>query len=130
MDPLPNSATDADLLEFIDGWAALMEREDYESAYAYTDHVPEMGWTPALMRDVVKSYGDGRADQKITVTGVPSDIAQEKTVDRWGENREHEVGEIWYDLNIDGIASDLTATFRIIQAPDGLKVRLNDIHVM
>lgn len=47
-----------------------------------------------------------------------------------GDNRYGEVGEIWYDLNIDGVASDLTATFRVVHVPEGLIVRLNDIHVM
>jgi hypothetical protein len=33
-------------------------------------------------------------------------------------------------LNIDGLASDLTATFWIVDTPGGLILRLNDIHVM
>ena len=107
-----------------------MEREDYEAAYAYTDHIREMGWTPDLMRETVKSYGDAREDQRITLAGVPSDINQRKEVERWEPNRYGEVGEIWYDLNIDGVVSDLTATFRLVQVPQGLLVRLNDIHVM
>jgi hypothetical protein len=130
MMPLPATATDADLIAFADGWAALMEREDYAAAYAYTDHIPEMRWTPDLMRQVVKSYGDAREDQRVTVVGVPSDVSQRKEVDRWEANRYGEVGEIWYDLNIDGVASDLTATFRVVRVPEGLVVRLNDIHVM
>ena len=40
------------------------------------------------------------------------------------------LGEIWYDLNIDGYVSDLTATFAIHGSSDGLTVALNDIHVM
>jgi hypothetical protein len=40
------------------------------------------------------------------------------------------VGEIWYDLNIDGVVSDLTATFRVVRVPGGLVMRLNDLHVM
>ncbi len=128
--PLPATATDADLIAFADGWAALMEREDYAAAYGYTDHIPEMQWTPDLLRQVVKSYGDAREDQRVTVAGVPSDVSQRKQVDRWEANRYAEVGEIWYDLNIDGVASDLTATFRIVRVPGGLIVRLNDIHVM
>jgi hypothetical protein len=130
MKPLPTSTSDEELLAFIDGWAMLMEREDYAAAFAYTDHIAEMGWTPALIREVVKAYGDGRPDQKVTVRGVPSDVSQRKEVDRWERNAYGEIGEIWYDLNIDGVASDLTATFRIIQDRDELTIRLNDIHVM
>jgi len=130
MEPLPATAMDTALIAFADRWAALMEQEDYEAAYAYTDHVREMGWTPDLMRQVVKSYGDAREEQRVTVAGVPSDIKQCKKVDRWPANRYGEVGEIWYDLNIDGVASDLTATFRVVRVPQGLVIRLNDIHVM
>jgi hypothetical protein len=127
---LPETAIDADLIAFIDGWAALMEREDYEAAFAYTDHIPEMGWTPSLIRQVIKNYGEAHENQRVTVAGVSSDVTQRKRVDRWSANRYGEVGEIWYDLNIDGVASDLTATFRVVRIPQGLVVRLNDIHVM
>ena len=38
MTSLPATATDADLIAFVDQWAALLEREDYEAAFALTDH--------------------------------------------------------------------------------------------
>ena len=130
MEPLPETATEADLIAFVDRWAALMAREDYAAAYAFTEHDQYQGWTPDLIRQVVKSYGDAREDQRVTVAGVPSDITQRKKVSRWDENKYGVVGEVWYDLNIDGVASDLTATFGIVRAPGGLVVWLNDIHVM
>lgn len=130
MNPLPEAASNTDFIAFVDRWAALMEQEDYEAAFAFTDHDPDQGWTPGLLRDVVKAYGAARADQRVTVTGVPTDIRQRKTVDRWPPNVHGEVGEIWYDLNIDGRASDLTATFRLVRASGGLIVSLDDIHVM
>ena len=40
------------------------------------------------------------------------------------------IGEIWYDLNIDGVTTDLTATFFIVHDRAGIKVMLSDIHVM
>jgi hypothetical protein len=109
--PLPATVTVADLIAFADGWAALIEREDYAAEYAYTDHIPEMRCTPEFMRQVVKSYGDAREDQRVTFAGVPRDVSQHKQGDRWDANRYGEVGEIGYDLNIDGVASDLSATF-------------------
>jgi hypothetical protein len=57
-------------------------------------------------------------------------LLEREEVDRWKPNPRGEVGEIWYDLNIDGVASDLTATFRIVRVPGGLELRLNDVHVM
>lgn len=130
MKPLPADSSDDDLLRFIDGWAALLDREDYAGAFEYTDHLPEMGWTPDLLREVIKSYGERCANQRVTVEGVPTDITQRKEVDRAKQNRDGRVAGIWYDLNIDGVASDLTATFEVVLEEGGLKIVLNDIHVM
>jgi hypothetical protein len=130
MKHLPHDATEQDLIAFADHWASLMEAEDYAAAFDFTAHVPEMKWTPELIRDVVKAYGDADPSQKVTLAGTPTDINQRKIIDRWPRNPHGAVGEIWYDLNIDGLASDLTATFVILDDPDGLKIALNDIHVM
>ena len=130
MAPLPAAVSGSDLIAFIDRWAALLEREDYEAAFAFTDHIPEMRWTPALIRSVIKGYGEARPGQKVTVDGIATDISQRKEVDRWPTNAHGCFGEIWYDLNIDGQASDLTATFALAWADGGVVVKLNDIHVM
>ena len=130
MGPLPANVSDAELIALIDRWAALLEREDYAGAFGFTDHIPEMGWTPELIREVIKSYGDADPGQRVTVGGVPTDISQRKAVDRWPTNAWGCFGEIWYDLNIDGKASDLTATFALKWADCGVTVHLNDIHVM
>ena len=108
MTHLPITATDEELILFIDRWAELMEREDYEQAYAFTGHIPEMGWSAALMRDVVKAYGDREPEQKVTLHGAPTDITQRKSVTRWPRNDKGEIGEIWYDLKHrrSGIGSD------------------------
>ena len=130
MAPLPHDISDDELIAFIDKWAALMEVEDYEAAFAYTDQVPQMGWTPELLRQVVKGYGEALDGQRVTVAGEPTDIQQRKKVDWWEPNRLNEIGEIWYDLNINGYTSDLTATFRMVKTVKGMVIRLNDIHVM
>ncbi|KQT38216.1 hypothetical protein [Methylophilus sp. Leaf414] len=130
MSHLPKFATDQELIKFVDDWAALMESEDYEAAFALTAHIPEMKWTPSLMKDVVKAYDECSPDQKVTVQGMPSDVSQRKEVSRWPKNRYGEIAEIWHDLNINGLASDLTATFRVVESNNGLVVKLNDIHVM
>jgi len=127
---LPKSAPDEELIRFVDHWAALMEKEDYHAAFAFTGHVPEMKWTAELIGEVVKAYGHAKPGQKVTVAGKPADVEQRQKVTRWKRNRHGVVGEIWYDLNIDGLASDLTATFDICEENDGLTIRLNDIHVM
>lgn len=127
---LPVSASDEDLINFADEWAKLMEAEDYVAAFEFTSHEPSMHWTPVQIQQVIKSYDECSASQKVTLNGKPTDVSQRKEVMRWEENRHGSIGQIWYDLNIDGYVSDLTATFDVQVGPDGLTVRLNDIHVM
>ena len=129
MTPLPKDVSDLELIAFIDEWARLMEREDYETAFNFTDHIEPMGWTPALIREVIKAYGDAEPTQKVTVEGFPTDMTQQKEVSRWPTNQYGFFGEIWYDLNIDGKASDLTATFGLKWIDNGVTVHLDDIHV-
>ena len=130
MPHFPHSAADSELVAFIDKWAGLLESEDYIAAFSLTSHDKFMGWTPELMREVIKSYDECRPEQKVTVMGKATDIAQRKEVTRWPINPHGYVGEIWYDLNIDGYVSDLTATFGICESSDGFTIELNDIHVM
>jgi hypothetical protein len=130
MTPLHTTSTDSELIAFVDRWASLLEKEAYYEAYHLTDHDPAMRWTPELIRTVIKSYGEASSTQRVTLAGKPTDITQRKIVTRRPENRAKGVGEVWYDLNIDGFASDLTATFWIVSTPEGFLLRLNDIHVM
>jgi hypothetical protein len=130
MHVLPASASDNDLLRFVDGWAALLEREDYAAAFSYTDHDPAMGSTPDLIRGVINGYGQRRPDQKVTVAGMPSGVTQRKEVDRATKHENGRLATIWYDLSIDGMVSDLTATFDVIFEQGKLRILLNDIHVM
>lgn len=130
MKPLAHNSTDAELLLYIDQWVRLLDAEDYESAFALTEHHPEMGQTPRLIREIIKSYGESNPEQKATLTGKPTDITQRKEVTRFDISPRGEAGEIWYDLNIDGITSDLTATFTIRATPGGLIIQLDDIQVM
>jgi hypothetical protein len=130
MTPLPADASDADLIAYMDRWAALLEAEQYEAAFALVDHDSSQGWTPQLICMVIKGYGDASESQKVTLQGKSTDVSQRKKVTRWTTPRRAGVGEVWYDLNIDGFASDLTATFWIVGTPRGLTLTLNDIHVM
>lgn len=108
MPPLPSTATDPELITFVDRWASLLEKEEYLEAYQLTDHDPDMHWTPELIRKVIKSYGKALPTQRVTLAGEPTDIAQRKEVTRWPQNRRKGIGQVWYDLNINGFASDPT----------------------
>jgi hypothetical protein len=130
MTALPATATDGDLIAYVDRWASLLEKEAYSEAFEFTDHDPAMHWSPELIRTVIKGYGETSPAQRVTLDGQATDIKQRKEVKRWPQNRLKGIGEVWYDLNIDGLASDLTATFWIVSTDNGLVLRLNDIHVM
>lgn len=130
MTPLPPTASDADLIAFIDQWAALLEREAYDEAFAFTDQEPGNGWSPDLMREFIEGYGEALPGQHVTLEGKPTDISQRKSVAHVSNGAANLHSEIWYDLNVDGFASDVTATFWVVAVPDGLVLRLDDIHVM
>jgi hypothetical protein len=125
MTTLPETVTDAELIAFVDRWASLLEREDYAAAHALAPPDGGSRWTPERIRWAVEGTG-----RRVTVAGESRDFAQRKEVDRWEDPGTGEVGEVWYDLNIDGVVSDLTARFRVVRVPDGVAVRLHDIRVM
>ncbi len=66
-----------------------------------------MQWTPGLLHDIIKAYGDAKPNQVVTLRGKPTDITQRKLVERW-EGNTLKIGEIWYDLNIDGLVSSVS----------------------
>ena len=129
MPSLPPDADDPQIIDFIDEWVRLLEKEDYDSAFGLTEHSSHMGWTPNLIERVIKAYGDELPNQRVTLRGVPSDVTQRKNVD-WWQRGGAELGQVWYDLNIDCVVSDLTATFDVERTSVGVSITLNDIHVM
>jgi hypothetical protein len=127
------SATDAELLAFVESWIDDLAQGDYESAYSKTDHDPYHQWTPRLMRAVVAGYGmpaphrSGtvfRVTSRDTATGEP----HHRTIYRH-EIPAPAVAEIWYDLPLNGAWSDLTATFRVETRGATSAVVLQEIHV-
>jgi hypothetical protein len=125
MNTFPEDVTDAELIAFVDRWVALLEREDYVAAHGLIPTDRDSRWTPERIRWAID--GSGR---RVTVAGESREFAQRKEVDRWEDPGTGEVGEVWYDLNLDGVVSDLTARFRIVITPGGLMVRFHDIGVM
>jgi hypothetical protein len=56
--------------------AELLEGEDYVAAFALTEHISEMNWSPDLIRYVIKAYGNSHPDQKVTLAGQATDVTQ------------------------------------------------------
>jgi len=127
---LPKIASEARIIAFIDSWVSLLEREDYEAAYAHTAHWENGTWSAELIRRVIKGYGQQLPTQRVTLAGRATDISQRKDVDRHEKPQSWSVGYIAYDLNLDGVLSDLTATFVIFEKDDYLAIVLEDIHVL
>jgi len=130
MTPLLNTATNKELLDVVHQWVRLLELEEYEKAYSFIDPVKDSGWTPDLIKQFIEGYGDAEIGQRVTFEGKQTDISQRVEVTRWEENQRSEVGEICYDLNINGFVSDITATFSICTSSEGFILKLSDIHVM
>jgi len=128
MQSLPQTATDDQIVGVVDRWVQLLEAQEYEQALSLIGNGPS-GWTSDLLRQFIEGYGDAEPNQRVTLQGKPTDITQRIEVSRWPEQQGC-VGEVWYDLNINGFASDITATFDIRTTSGGLVLYLNDVHVM
>ncbi|MFC1745781.1 hypothetical protein ACFL35_17445 [Candidatus Riflebacteria bacterium] len=131
---LPINTSDKEILNYIDTWAETLAKEDYIAAFNMTEHDSYYGWTPELMGKVISGYGlPGK-----TKNGIVYKVTSPLTAT--GERYHYEVerlnspgkllGNIYYDLPLNGEWSDLTATFRLEKAGDYLKVILEEIHVL
>lgn len=116
------------LIGYVDLWVSRLEQEDYSGALAMVDY--PAGWTPDLLRDIIKVYGEESPTQRVTLAAAPTDVHQRKEVDRWDDAPNGSLGEVWYDLGINGLKSDLTATFTLREPAGSLVLILNDVHVM
>ena len=85
METLANDATDRDLIECADRWATLLETETYAEAFAFTAQDPSRGWSPELIRSVIKSYGGAIETQGVSVDGQPRDITGVLPISRRGK---------------------------------------------
>ena len=129
---LPANASDAQLISFVDSWVGLLSERRFADALAAIEAEPY--WNAKLLAEIIDSYGEAENNQ-VTLTnngtavdgaGKVSAFEQRKEVDWFDETR----AEIWYDLNLNTIISDLTATFTVTKTAAQLIIKLEDIHVM
>ena len=95
--------------------------------------LPSEGWTPELMRTVVRHYGftEPRRDGcTFVVTPIAEAVGgrprPEQDVLRFGNGS----GVVHFDLPLNGEWSDVTAIIEFEEQRDGLALRLVDIHVL
>jgi hypothetical protein len=142
---LPINSTDETIVEFIDQWVALLAEEKHDEALNYLEAEP--GWTAELIKEIITDYKES-PEGRVTIFNNGTSIdgkgkiyssVQRKEVEWYSEKRNVEEaigwfdenrGDIWYDLNINGLVSDLTATFDMEKRGDKIHVILHDIHVM
>ena len=141
---ITNPVTLLDLENAIRSWLDLLAQEKYSEAYEFTLHDPYYQWTPKLLEQVINGYGlpyenDDSSKHKVTKWSTANSdhsINYNKEITIFDAPRVTstssfmQVGEVYYDLPLDGIWSDLTATFKILQSEDFTTLELNEIHVM
>jgi len=131
-------ATSEAVLEFVEKWIELLSNGQYREAYDQLSQPPHDTWSPELLEDVTSSYelspsaGDLSETSRVTsVTGARVvDYRPDKDVDWYEGNPDSNAGMVHYSIPINGIWSDLTATFRIQRINDGVVLQLEDMHVM
>ncbi len=135
-------ATPTEILKTVQAWVKLLEQEDYQNAYAFTEHDEYYQWTPDLIKEVIYGYGlpephpNGEV-YKVTAVDPASTVDSEPNheVNYYEEPLPYEekeaeiIGQVWYDLPLNGEWSDLTATFQILKRETYLTLELAEIHV-
>jgi hypothetical protein len=121
-------ATPTEILKIVEVWVKMLEQEDYHNAYAYTEHDEYYQWTPELIKEVIYGYGlpephpNGEIFKVTPISPVSTeDIKPSHEVNYYDEPLPYEekeaeiIGQVWYDLPLNGQWSDLTATFQILR---------------
>ena len=140
------SSANADIHQTVIYWMELLSAEKYTEAFELTWHDPYYQWTPSLLEKVINGYGlpDQTLDVIHKVTSPQTAVLDINNQNIYKDislfdtplSRNHGspeieiIGDVFYDLPIDGHWSDLTASFRILQRADFFGLELNDIHVL
>ncbi|PLY41126.1 hypothetical protein CSZ94_17610 [Janthinobacterium sp. ROICE36] len=132
---MPAAPSDTQILDLIDAWIADLARGDYACAHARTAHDAYYGWTPALLRAVIEGYGSPEAYAdgsvyRVTPAAQASGAPHERCVERPAkQDGDMAIAEARHALPLNGVWSDLTATFRVQSTALGARLVLQDIHV-
>jgi hypothetical protein len=127
------------MLSVVREWVDLLAVGDYAQAQALlVRDGAERDWSPELVAKLIASYelppGASSAEES-RVTPVSDarvfDVRPCHSVSRWDAGgRPGVIGDVHFDLPINGVWSDLTAIFWLRQVADGLALELFDIHVL
>ena len=140
MHALPDR-TDKAVRSAIERWVGLLADQRFEEALAMLARSEQ--WTPELLVSVIGNYGsveprDGGRTFSVTAPAVTTAGGDARFEVTWLDppltNRldcaPDLLGHARYDLPLDGAWSDVTATFDVLDLPDGVALALADVHVM
>ncbi len=128
-----DDATDEDILTVARAWVGLLVEHRYEEALGAIgarDH-----WTPELLAKVIRNYGsiDPMADgSTYAVTPLESALGgptPRHKVSRYDKPSGARVGDVWFDVPLNGAWSDLTVTFDLDLRDGRLHLVLDDVLV-
>ncbi len=137
---LPADATDDAILQLVRDWVAALAAGDFDGAFAMTAH-EAWGWTPTLIREVIAGYGlpepaqDGLVHVVTPIDSCCGGPSPRFRVRRFDKPKVlgggvATIGDVHFDLPLDGEWSDLTAIFWIERNADGVYLVLDQIHVL
>jgi len=125
---------EAQLIEFVRSWFALLARGAWEEALTLVDEPNTYGirWTRESIGDLLQeTFGPGTrfAMERGTPTFTDPGLAKGTPRHTFGK---FDDGGFWldHDVPVNGIYSDLTAQFEFLPRPEGFAVRLQDLHVL
>ncbi|MDP9076236.1 MAG: hypothetical protein M3O71_02335 [Bacteroidota bacterium] len=141
--PLKLKSTDHEEIEnAVILWIKLLSEEKYEEAYDLTMHDPYYQWTPVSLKRTINGYGSEEEifEEEYRVTAIETAVSESvdhkvyKDIRLFDTPLKHSpsfniVGDVHYDLPLNGQWSDLIASFKILQYPDFVALQLNEIHV-
>ena len=130
---LSSHPTDDEILDTVETWIDDLARKDFKAAFARTDHDKYFGWSPALIEAVVQGYGlPGTTKQgrkcEVSSRSSSAGVPHRRVVNR-NELPLNSIASVEYSLPLDGMWSDLTATFRLEAREHGSVLVLEEIHV-
>lgn len=148
---LPTDAKDAEIRDVLAAWTELMAQERYKEAlelipYDTLHYYEDNEWTPELLASVVYGYGvAGHTREEILkdfgclykVTSLKDMADKDRILDSIDINYDckwlkgSDIAEIWYDVPLNGVQSDLTGRFLLRKTDDRhMTLIFEDLHVM
>jgi len=136
---LSDNASDAEVLAVVRRWVDLLADGNYLQAHALLNHVEaERNWPADLVEELIHSYELGPAVDSAGVSHVTRiddarvvDVNPRPSVSRFkNSGRPTVIGDVHFDLPINGVWSDLTAIFFLRKVAGGIALEIFDIHVL